>query len=177
MSYYLFLHLFSHWKHCQYRIISFQHNRFQITKSSLYICFPSGVLCNSIGWFCTPGNFQFGCNPCCFVFLLFWLCDSCLICFLYWPVCSIMVTNFPYRYCIFFDNNLAWQILWYIPIFHLVAQANVFGADFSSISSNGIAKYLDLCYIINDWNEYKLVTVLVASVIFVMPFCSRRGLW
>ena len=70
-----------------------------------------------------------------------------------------------------FDAYLARRTLWYIPIFHLVAHANILGADCSTISSNGIAKYLDICSgMIIDCNEYKSVTVCVASVILTMRF-------
>ena len=72
---------------------------------------------------------------------------------------------------IFFENNLALRTLWYIPIFHLVAEINIFRDDCSIISFNGITKYLDSCCdIINDQKEYKSVTVLYASVILAMHF-------
>ena len=75
-----------------------------------------------------------------------------------------------------FDINFARLILWYIPIFHLVTQANIFGANCSSIFSNGIAKYLDICSgIINDYSEYSSVTVRVASVILAIRFYPCNG--
>ena len=77
---------------------------------------------------------------------------------------------------IFFDTNLAQRTLWYIPIFHRVAQANILGADCSTISFNGIAKYLDSCSgIISGCSEYNSVTVLVASVILTTRCCPFIG--
>ena len=76
------------------------------------------------------------------------------------------------------DASLACRTLWYIPIFHRVAHANIFGADCSTISSKGIAKYLDSCSgRTNVFSEYKSVTVRVASVILAIRCCPLMGWW
>ena len=87
-----------------------------------------------------------------------------------------MVPDFHIGTVIPVGANLARRTLWYIPILHRVTNANIFCADYSTISSKGIAKYLDSCSgRTNDFSEYKSVTVRVASVIFAMRFCPLIG--
>ena len=79
---------------------------------------------------------------------------------------------------LFYDINLACLILWYIPIFHLVAHANIHGADCSSISFNGFTKYLDSCCgITNDQREYKSVTCGFDSILCRSYVASASALY
>ena len=75
-----------------------------------------------------------------------------------------------------FDASLARRTLWYILIFHRVANANIFGADCSTISFKGIAEYLGSCSgKTNVFSEYKSVTVRVASIILAIRCYPLMG--
>lgn len=70
----------------------------------------------------------------------------------------------------------AWWMLWYIPIFRLVAQASILDDDGSKISSRFNVKYFRLsCCIIIDRREYNYVTVCAASVIFAIRVVLGLG--
>ena len=126
---------------------------------------------NSACWFPTLGYFQFGCNCCCFVFLMLSLFFSSFI--YLWTGYSVWSWSqiFHIGTVVFFADNLARLILWYISIFLPVVHAHILRTFYSSVFSNSITKYLDLCcHIINDRKNKKSVTVCVASVIFAMRF-------